>query len=132
MSRSVPGQGVFPRRPGNFDSSSNTVQPGEWCSIHGTNLAAGTATWNGDFPVNLGGTTVTVRGQQAYLSYVSPTQINLQVPNVMVDGPAPVIVTTAEGTGTSNVIIAQVAPSFLLLDSSHVAAIILRTDGSGA
>lgn len=31
-------------------SSVNTIQPGSWISIYGTNLATGTATWNGDFP----------------------------------------------------------------------------------
>jgi len=33
---------------------------------------------------------------------------------------------------TSDVTLAQVAPSFLLLDATHVAGIILRSDGSGA
>ncbi len=31
-----------------------TIQPGEWVSIYGINLASGTATWNGDFPLSLG------------------------------------------------------------------------------
>ena len=44
----------------------------------------------------------------------------------------PVVVTTGNGSGTSNVTLAQFAPSFFLLDSKHVAGIILRADGSGA
>jgi hypothetical protein len=46
---------------------TGTIEPGEWVSIYGTNLASTTATWNGDFPVSLGGTGVTINGKQAYL-----------------------------------------------------------------
>jgi uncharacterized protein (TIGR03437 family) len=110
-----------------------TVQPGEWVSVYGTNLAGGTATWKGDFPTSLGGTSVTVDGRAAYLSYVSPTQINLQVPNDMTTGAVQVVVTTAVGSGDSTVTLALFGPTFFLLDADlHVAGIILRSDGSGA
>ena len=114
------------------DSTEPAIQPGEWVSIFGTNLAGSTATWNGDFPTSLGGTTVTIDGNAAYLSYVSPTQINLQAPDDTATGAVPVVVTTGSGTATADVTLAQVAPSFLLFDSKHVAGIILRQDGSGA
>jgi uncharacterized protein (TIGR03437 family) len=39
-------------------------------------------------------------------------------------------VTTAAGSGTSTVNLASVAPSFSLLDSTHVAGIILRANGN--
>ncbi len=109
-----------------------TVTPGEWMSIYGTNLASGTTTWTGNFPTSLGGTSVTIGGNAAYLSFVSPGQINLQVPNVTATGAVPVVVTTALGSATSSVTLAQFGPSFFLLDAKHVAAIILRPDGSGA
>jgi len=114
------------------DSTEPAIQPGEWVSIFGTNLASSTATWNGDFPTSLGGTTVTIDGNAAYLSYVSPGQINLQAPDDTATGAVPVVVTTGSGTATADVTLAQVAPSFLLFDSKHVAGIILRQDGSGA
>jgi uncharacterized protein (TIGR03437 family) len=114
------------------DSTVATIQAGEWVSIFGTNLASATATWNGDFPISLGGTSVTIDGKAAYLSYVSPTQINVQSPDDSSTGSVPVVVTTAGGTATSAVTLAQFAPSFLLLDSKHVAGIILRSNGSGA
>jgi len=101
-------------------------------SIFGTNLAGSTVTWNGDFPMSLGGTSVTINGKSAYLSFVSPTQINLQAPDDSTSGPVPVVVTTTSGTATSTVTLAQFGPSFLLLDSKHVAGIILRSNGSGA
>jgi uncharacterized protein (TIGR03437 family) len=48
-------------------------------------------------------------------------------------GSVPVVVTTAAGAvAKSTVILAPFAPSFNLLDSKHVAGIILRSDGSGA
>jgi len=124
---SIASGGIVP-----VDSTVATIQPGEWVSIFGTNLASATATWNGDFPTSLGGTSVTIDGRAAYLSYVSPTQVNLQAPDDTSTGSVPVVVTTAGGTVTSAVTLAQFAPSFLLLDSKHVAGIILRSNGSGA
>ena len=59
---SISPGGVVP-----LDSTVNTIQPGEWVSIYGTNLASGTAFWNGDFPTSLGGTSVEINGKAAYL-----------------------------------------------------------------
>jgi uncharacterized protein (TIGR03437 family) len=113
-------------------SKVNIIQPGGWVSIYGTNLAAGTAVWNGDFPMSLGGTSVTINGRPAYLSYVSSGQINLQAPDDTATGVVSVAVTTAAGTATSTVALQPYSPAFDLLDASHVTAIILRSDGSGA
>jgi uncharacterized protein (TIGR03437 family) len=73
-----------------------------------------------------------IDGKAAYLSYVSPGQINLQAPNDAVSGSVPVVVTTGGGSSTSTVTLAQFAPSFFLFDAEHVAGIIVRSDGSGA
>ncbi len=113
-------------------STTGTVQPGEWISIFGTNLATSTALWNSDFPTSLAGTSVTVDGIPAYMWYASPGQLNLQVPDDAKRGPVPVTVTTANGTVTATVNLADVAPSFSLLDNKHVTGLILRSDGSGA
>jgi uncharacterized protein (TIGR03437 family) len=122
----IPG-GVLP-----VASLAGTIQAGEWVSIYGNNLASGTANWAGNFPTSLAGTSVTIDGKSAYLSYVSPTQIDVQAPSDTATGSVAVVVTTGFGTATSNVTLAQVAPSFFLLDEKHVAGIILRSDGSGA
>jgi uncharacterized protein (TIGR03437 family) len=113
-------------------STVTTIQPGEWVSIYGTSLASSTATWNGDFPISLGGTNVTINGKAAYLLYVSPGQIDLQSPDDTATGTVPVVVTTASGSTRSTVTLAQFGPSFSLLDTKHVAGIILRSNGSGA
>lgn len=73
-----------------------------------------------------------VDGKPAYLWFVSPTQINLQAPDDTNTGTVPVVVTTSAGSVTASVTLAQFAPSFSLLDSTHVAGIILRSNGSGA
>ncbi len=111
-----------------------TVQPGEWVSVYGTVCFPAHGNLKGDFPTSLGGTSVTVRrSRAAYLSYVSPTQINLQVPNDMTTGAVQVVVTTAVGSGDSTITLALFGPTFFLLDADlHVAGIILRSDGSGA
>jgi uncharacterized protein (TIGR03437 family) len=114
-------------------STVSTIQPGEWVSIYGSNLAAASATWAGNFPTTLGTTTsVTINGKLAYLWFVSPAQINLQTPNDSATGTVPVVVTTATGVATSTVTLSPFAPSFSLLDAKHVTGIILRSDGSGA
>ena len=112
--------------------TASVIQPGEWVSIFGTNLASGTAVWQGDFPTSLGGTSVEINGKLAYLSSVSPGQINLQAPDDGTAGPVSVVVTTGAGTATSRVTLGPFSPSLLLLDGMHVTAIILRRDGSGA
>ncbi|HEY2015660.1 MAG TPA: hypothetical protein VGH38_19285 [Bryobacteraceae bacterium] len=117
------------------DSTVSTVQPGEWISIYGSNLGPATpVNWNGNFPTQLGGTSVTIDGIAAYLYYVSAGQVNVQVPDdPNVDRVVPVVVNVGSQSVTSSVRLAAVAPSFALLgDNLHVAGIILRTDGSGA
>jgi uncharacterized protein (TIGR03437 family) len=109
-----------------------TVQSGEWVSIYGINLAGGTTTWAGDFPTILGGASVTIGGQAAYLSYVSPGQINAQVPDVASMGPVSLSITSGAGSGSSTVTLAPSGPYFFSLDGKHVAGVILRKGGGGA
>jgi uncharacterized protein (TIGR03437 family) len=130
----VPPPSITPNGVVAVDSTVTTIQPGEWVSIYGKNLGpTQPVTWTGNFPQSLGNTSVTIDGIPAYLSYVSPTQINLQAPNDMQTGSVSVVVKTTGGTSTSTVTLAAFAPSFLLFDSKgHVTGIILRPDGSGA
>jgi len=70
--------------------------PGSIASIFGANLAATTAAAQAvPLPFELGGTSVTVLGQAVPLYYVSPVQINFQVPNA---GVVDLVVSTAAGT----------------------------------
>jgi uncharacterized protein (TIGR03437 family) len=83
----------------------SAVAPGTWMEIYGTNFAnVLSQTWAGtDFngnaaPTALGGTTVTIGGQPAYIDYISPGQVNAQVPSNIATGPQPVVVSMAGGT----------------------------------
>jgi uncharacterized protein (TIGR03437 family) len=113
-----------------INSSSTTVEPGSWISIYGTNFAAATSTWNGDFPQSLGGLSVTIDSQPAYLWLVSPTQINLQVPDDSKTGQVAVAVTTSGGTANSTVTLGPYGPSFSLLNNKYATAIVV-TSGAG-
>lgn len=126
------GPFIMPGGVGPVFSSSTTVTPGSWASVYGSNLAPTAAVWNGDFPTTLGGVTVTIDGQRAYLSYVGPAQINLQVPDDTTTGAVDVTIANDNGSWTSTVTLVQFSPAFSLFDVTHVAGIILRSDGSGA
>ena len=89
--------------------------------------------WNGDFPTNLAGTSVTINNQLAYLAYLSSMQINLQALNDTTRGPSNLTVTTSAGSARTTVSLVDLNPAFLIQgDGKHVGGIILRTDGSGA
>jgi len=75
---------------------------------------------------------VAVDGKSGFLYYASPTQINLQAPSDSATGSVNVVVTNSNGSATSTVTLGQYGPSFSLLDSKHVAGIILRSNGTGA
>jgi uncharacterized protein (TIGR03437 family) len=83
------------------------VAPGSWIEIYGTNLSTTTRTWTtADFngsnaPTALDGTSVRVGGQAAFVWYVSPNQVNVQVPSNVGTGPQPVVVTTPVGSSTA-------------------------------
>lgn len=115
-----------------LDGTSSVIQPGEWVTIYGNNLASETLSSNGAFPTSLGGTSVEIDGKAAFLVYVSPGQINLQAPDDSKTGTVSVVVTTAGGSATSTVTLGPFAPSFVLLDANHVSGIIVRQNGSGA
>jgi uncharacterized protein (TIGR03437 family) len=113
-------------------SAATSIQSGSWISIYGSNFATGTTVWNGDFPTHLGGVTVSIDGQPAYIWFVGATQMNVQVPDDTKTGSVNVSVTNAGGIATATVTLAQASPSWSLLDTKHVAGIIVRTDKSGA
>jgi uncharacterized protein (TIGR03437 family) len=94
--------------------------PGSWIEIYGTNLAAATQTWGAsDFsgvigPTTLGGTSVTVGGQAAFIDYVSGTQVNVQVPGGVGTGAQTLVVTTAAGASAPfNVTVDATEPGLL-------------------
>jgi uncharacterized protein (TIGR03437 family) len=81
-----------------------SVAPGSWIEIYGTRLAASTRKWTAaDFvgsqaPTSLNGTKVKIGGVDAFLSYVSSTQVNALIPFHVSAGAQELTVTTAAGT----------------------------------
>jgi uncharacterized protein (TIGR03437 family) len=82
---------------------SPSIAPGTWIEIYGTGLATQTREWAGsDFngltaPTALNGTGVTIGGLRAFISYISPGQVNVQVPFNVVAGIQNLVVTTPNG-----------------------------------
>ena len=80
------------------------VAPGSWIEIYGTNLASASRSWGGsDFdgvnaPTAIDGTSVTIGGQAAFVDYISPSQVNAQIPSTIGTGPQPVVLTNTLGS----------------------------------
>lgn len=101
-----------------------SIAPGSWIEIYGSNLATNTRGWAGpDFnginaPTSLDGTKVTIGGQSAFVDYISPGQINAQVPSTVSTGPQPVVVSTATGASSAYTITVNADEPGLLAPSS--------------
>jgi uncharacterized protein (TIGR03437 family) len=99
---------------------------GSWIEIYGSYLAEGSREWGSiDFmgsnaPTALGGTAVTVGGQSAFVYYVSPGQVDVQVPSNAATGAQDVIVTTAGGASVSRSITIDSAEPGLLAPASFL------------
>jgi uncharacterized protein (TIGR03437 family) len=97
--------------------------PGSWIEIYGSNLAVDTRPWQlSDFkginaPTSLDGTSVTIGGVSAYVSYISPTQVNVQVPNVAA-GTQPLIIQTPAGSSPAYDLAVEPVEPGLLAPSS--------------
>ena len=108
----VIGAGAF----GGFSS----VAPGSWIEIYGSNLASTTLTWAAaDFtgncaPISLDGVQVTIGGQQAFIDFASPSQLNAQVPSNIGTGSLPLTVTSAGVTSAPVNIAVNVTQAGLL------------------
>ncbi len=118
---------------------SQSIAPGGWIEIYGTNLSRTTRSWqasdfSGDLaPTTLDGVSVTVNGQPAAVSYISPGQVNAQVPSTVLPGTAPVVVSSGGQRSTPhqvtvNAIVPGVAAFAPESYSSSPLAITLPTD----
>ncbi|MDQ1473031.1 MAG: hypothetical protein QOJ99_4511 [Bryobacterales bacterium] len=100
------------------ESGRTTVVPGEWAAIYGQNLAGNSRAWAGpDFtngntlPTSLDGVSVTFNGLPAPVYYISPGQLDVQVPSG-ISGTVQVVV-TSNGTASAafNSTVVSNAPS---------------------
>lgn len=123
-------QTVSPNGVVNAGSLRTPVAPGSIITIFGTNLAtASVAASSTPLPTLLGGTSVTVNGTVIPLLYVSPAQINAQLPYGIEIGTASLIVTVSgKSSGSAPVAVVQAAPGILTLNDGRAAA--TNQDGS--
>jgi uncharacterized protein (TIGR03118 family) len=106
------------------------IAPNTWITINGSNLAETARSSNdgdivnGALPTEMDGVSVYVNGAHAFLSYISPTQINALIPTTTAVGPA--MVWSNNGGLTSSKVTIQVAalaPALVLAsDGKHVMA----------
>lgn len=84
--------------PSDFGGAS-TAAAGSYLEIYGTNLAGTTRAWrtsdfsNGNAPTTLDKVSATINGTPAYVSFVSPAQVNVEIPAGVPAGTASVILT---------------------------------------
>jgi uncharacterized protein (TIGR03437 family) len=134
------GSGGIPAiNPGGVVSAAafgafTSIAPGSWIEIYGSNLAADTGTWDTFFngvnaPTTINRTSVSIGGQLAFLDYISPGQVNAQVPSNVLTGTQPIVVTTAAGTSAAyNITVNATQPgmdapaSFLVGGKQYVVA----------
>lgn len=107
------------------------LSPGALFSIYGTELADETRSVP-FFPlaVTMGGASVSVNGRPAPLLYVSPGQINAQMPWETEPGNAPVSVTRAGVSVSQPVHVSPAGPAIFTLADGLSAAAVNNEDGS--
>ncbi len=107
----------------NAAAPAAALSPGELFSIYGVNLAAGAQQpLLLPLPATMAATTVEVNGITAPLVYVSPGQINAQVPWETAPGSATLTVTHAGVSASQTVTIAAAGPAIFTLYGSQEAA----------
>jgi uncharacterized protein (TIGR03437 family) len=103
------------------ESANTTVVPGEWVAIYGANLAGTSRIWGssdfgsgGALPTQLDGVSVQFGGTPAAVYYVSPAQIDVQVPSGL-SGSVPVVVSfRGASTAPFSVNVGTHAPSLFV------------------
>ena len=110
------------------------VAPGAWITIFGQNFSNTTQTVstsdlvNGNLPTTLAGVSVKIDNRDAFIQFVSPTQINVQAPADSNTGTVQVTVTNSAGTSSPVIATLQPVLPALFTSQNYVAAI--RSDGT--
>lgn len=132
--------GMISANAGSYDLQS--VATDSIVALFGSDLATGSsAATTVPLPTNLAGTSLVVRDaagvdRSAPLFYVSPLQVNYQVPPGTAPGRATLTLTNGAGVvSVGSITVAGIAPGLFTLDGSGrglVAAYVLRVTESGA
>ena len=113
----------------NGASYTTSIAPGSLATIFGTELASGQLSASSiPLPTQLAGSSVQVGTQLAPLYFVSPGQINFQVPFEATLGTVPITVTTQSGQSwAAHVVISQTAPSLFTVGATGVGRALVFT-----
>jgi uncharacterized protein (TIGR03437 family) len=119
----------------NAEGESPLIAPNTWIEIKGVNLAPhqdalNLRIWtsadfsNNQMPVQLDGVGATVNGKNAYVWYVSPSQVNVLTPPDALSGAVNVVLTNNGVSSPPYVAQAQaLSPSFFVFDGRHVVGV---------
>ena len=120
----------------NGASFTPLVGANTWTSIFGGGLASTTRSWAAtDFtgaklPINIDGVGVTVNGEAAYISFVSPMQLNFLTPTDIPAGPVQIQVTNnGEVSAAVTATMQTAAPGFFWLTGNKY-AVATHADGA--
>lgn len=115
----------------NAFGNAKLLAPNTWAIIKGTNLgpAGDSRIWqssdfvNGLMPTSLDGVSVTVNGQNAYVYYISPTQVNILTPPGLAAGLAQVVVNNnGAKSAIASIVAEQDSLSFFIFGAGPYAA----------
>ena len=120
----------------NAADGSTNLAANTWISVFGQGLAAGTGPWqdsdfvNDHLPTQLAGVGVTLNGEPAYVSYVSPGQINFLAPPDIAAGPVQLVITNnGQASAPVTATFQAAAPAFFMFPGNkYIAA--THSDGT--
>jgi uncharacterized protein (TIGR03437 family) len=113
------------------------IAPGAWATVYGQHLGDEVKVWAADdivagvLPTRLGRVSVQVDGQPASIAYVSPEQINIQVPDALSTGDVTVHVEGPTGIAWTKVNAATVAPAVFVRNTDGIRSVVAQhADGT--
>jgi uncharacterized protein (TIGR03118 family) len=120
----------------NAGSLATGAAPNAFLAIFGPNLSPISRGWttsdfgaNGALPTSLDGVSVTIDGKPAYVSFVSPKQVNVLAPPDTTTGPVQVVISNnGLASAFASIQLATYAPSFFISKGTEIAA--LHADNS--
>jgi len=131
----------------NAEGVSPTIAPNTWVEIRGSNLApVGVSSpgcapgycWqasdfvNNQMPTQLDHVSATLNGKNAYVYYISPTQVNILTPPDAMQGSVNVVLTNNGVSSATFTAQAQaLSPSFFVFDATHVIGVHLNGSDIG-
>ena len=117
----------------NAESWNPAIAPNTWVSLQGAGLAltGDTRGWqasdfvNNQLPTQLDNISVTINNKPAFVSYISPTQINILTPPDATSGEVPVQISNNGVVSVTFMAQAQaLSPSFFVFPGGYVAAFV--------